>query len=100
MSSPDVSRYVDLSIYDADPVKSLNNILAAARGLLPGWSPEAGQIEVILAEAFANQTSTLINAINRLPSATTEVLLQLFGLTRSGGTKATATVDVIVAKFS
>jgi len=94
MSSPDVSRYVDLSIYDADPVKSLNNILAAARGLLPGWSPEAGQIEVILAEAFANQTSTLINAINRLPSATTEVLLQLFGLTRSGGTKATATVDV------
>lgn len=47
-SSPDVSSYVDLTIYDEDPVVILNDILSSARGLLPGWQPEAGQIEVVL----------------------------------------------------
>lgn len=93
-SSPDVSSYVDLTINDEDPVAILNDILSSARGLLPGWQPEAGQIEVVLSEAFANRTAQLAATINRLPSATTEVLLQLFGLTRSDGTKATATIDV------
>jgi len=93
-SSPDVSSYVDLTINDEDPVAILNDILSSARGLLPGWYPEAGQIEVVLSEAFANRTAQLAATINRLPSATTEVLLQLFGLTRSDGTKATATIDV------
>ena len=94
MSSPDVSSYVDLSVFDEDPVSILNDILSGARGLLPGWQPEAGQIEVVLAEAFANRSSQLVEAINRLPSATTEVLLQLFGITRSDGTQATATIDI------
>jgi hypothetical protein len=93
-SSPDVSSYVDLTIYDEDPVAILNDILSSARALLPGWQPEAGQIEVVLSEAFANRTAQLAATINRLPSATTEVLLQLFGLTRSDGTKASATIDV------
>lgn len=93
-SSPDVSSYVDLTVYDEDPVSILNDILSSARGLLPGWQPEAGQIEVVLAEAFANRTSQLAAAINRLPSATTEVLLQLFGVTRSDGANATATLDI------
>ena len=93
-SSPDVSSYVDLTVHDEDPVAILNDILSSARGLLPGWQPEAGQIEVVLSEAFANRTSQLAATINRLPSATTEVLLQLFGLTRSDGTKATATIDL------
>lgn len=93
-SSPDVSSYVDLTIYDEDPVVILNDILSSARGLLPGWQPEAGQIEVVLSEAFANRTAQLAATINRLPSATTEVLLQLFGLGRSDGTKAVATIDL------
>ena len=93
-SSPDVSSYVDLTINDEDPVAILNDILSSARALLPGWQPEAGQIEVVLSEAFANRTAQLAATINRLPSATTEVLLQLFGLTRSDGTKATATIDL------
>ena len=93
-SSPDVSSYVDLKVFNEDPVSILNDILSGARGLLPGWQPEAGQIEVVLAEAFANRTSQLTTAINRLPSATTEVLLQLFGVTRSDGTRATATLDI------
>lgn len=94
MASPDVSSYVDLTVYDDNPVEVLNTILKSGRGNLPVWRPEAGQIEVVLAEAIANRSSELAADINRLPAATTEVLLQLFGLTRSDGTKATATIDV------
>ena len=65
-SSPDVSSYVDLTINDEDPVAILNDILSSARGLLPGWQPEAGQIEVVLSEAFANRTAQLAATINRL----------------------------------
>lgn len=94
MASPDFSRYVDLTIYDDNAVTSLNDILTQAKGLLPGWIPRAGQIETVLAEAIAYRSSELSNAINRLPNATAEVLLQLFGVTRSNGTKATATLEI------
>ena len=95
MDSPDVRQYVDLTVYDDDPVAVLNSILATARGVLPNWTPEAGQIEVALSEAIAVRSSQVAAAINRVPSATTEVLLQLFGLVRSNGTKATALVDIV-----
>ena len=93
-NSPDLKKYVDLTVYDEDPVQLMNEILGAARGLLPNWRPEAGQIETVLAEAFAIRSASLANSINRVPAATTEVLLQLFGLTRSDGTKATATITI------
>ena len=93
-NSPDVKKYVDLTIYDEDPVELLDEILAAARGLIPTWRPEAGQIETVLSEAFAIRSASLANSINRVPAATTEVLLQLFGLTRGDGTKSTATLSI------
>ena len=93
-NSPDLKKYVDLTVYDEDPVQLMNEILGAARGLLPNWRPEAGQIETVIAEAFAIRSASLANSINRVPAATTEVLLQLFGLTRSDGTKATASITI------
>ena len=90
MSSPDTSSYVDLSVYDETPEEILNRILATGRSLLPEWRPEVGQIELSLAEAFATSTSEVVAAINRVPAATTEILLQLFGITRSDGAAATA----------
>jgi hypothetical protein len=93
-NSPDLKKYVDLTVYDEDPVELMNEILGAARGLLPNWRPEAGQIETVLSEAFAIRSASLANSINRVPAATTEVLLQLFGLTRSDGAKATATLTI------
>ena len=92
--SPDVREYVDLTIFDENPVTILNDILTTGRGLLPEWQPQVGQIEVVLAEAFAVRSAEVVNAINRIPAATTEVLLQLFGLTRSDGVKATATLSL------
>ena len=94
MASPDVSKYVDLKVFDEDPVNVLNSILTTGRTLLPNWIPQVGQIETALSEAFAVRSTDLSSTINRLPSATTEVLLQLFGLTRSDGTQATATLTI------
>ena len=94
MASPDASKYVDLTVFDEDPVAVLNSILTSGRALLPNWQPQTGQIELALSEAFATRSSELSAFINRLPSATTEVLLQLFGLTRSDGVQASATLTI------
>ena len=53
MASPDVSKYVDLTVYDEKASTSLQTILQAARAFVPGWGPDTGQIEVALAEAIA-----------------------------------------------
>lgn len=92
--SPDVKSYVDLTIFDEDEILVLNSILETARALLPEWDPQVGNIEVALAEAFAVRSTEIVRAINRVPSATTEVLLQLFGLTRSDGARASCVLDI------
>jgi hypothetical protein len=94
MASPDTRAYVDLTVFDDNPIEVLNEILSAGRALLPEWTPAVGQIETVLAEAIAYRSSELAAAINRIPDATTEVLLQLFGLTRDNGTAATATISI------
>lgn len=94
MPSPDTRKYVDLTIFNDDPVVVMNEILTAGRTLLPEWTPAVGQIETVLAEAIAFRSSELAAGINRLPDSTTEVLLQLFGLVRDDGVAATATVSI------
>jgi hypothetical protein len=94
MASPDVSKYVDLTVYDEKASTSLQTILQAARAFVPGWVPDTGQIEVALAEAIARRSSEVVHSINRLPGATVETLLELFGITRSVGVQATATVKI------
>ena len=94
MASPDPSKYVNLKIYDDKASTSLQTILQAARAFVPGWIPDTGQIEVVLSEAIAKRSSEVVNSINRLPGATVETLLELFNITKSAGTQATATIKV------
>jgi len=94
MTSPDASPYVDLTIHDEKASTSLQTILQAARGFLPAWVPQTGQIEVVLAEAIARRSAEVSHAINRVPGATVETLLELFGITLSTGVQATATVKI------
>ena len=94
MTSPDVSKYVDLTIYDEKASTSLQTILKTARGFVPGWLPDTGQIELALSEAIARRSVDVVKAINRLPGATVETLLELFGVTKGVGTQATATIKV------
>ncbi len=94
MASPDVSQYVDLTVYDEKSSTSLQTILQAARGFAPAWLPQTGQIEFVLAEAIAHRTTEVVHAINRVPGATVETLLELFGITKGVGVAATATVKI------
>lgn len=95
MASPDFSEYVDLTIFDEDPNTLFDVAIEYARTVLPEWVPEAGNIEVVLIEAIATEAANVIQAINRVPGAVTETLLKLFGVERSDGTAATATLQVI-----
>jgi hypothetical protein len=94
MASPDVSKYVDLTVHDEKASTSLQTILQAARAFVPGWQPQTGQIEVALSEAIARRSSEVSHAINRLPGATVETLLELFNITRGVGVQASGTVKI------
>jgi uncharacterized phage protein gp47/JayE len=92
MSSPDISTYVDLTLYDADPSTLVNRMIVNSQLLLPGWTAEAGLPEVTIAQGLALEIAELVFAVNRLPSATVQALLQLFGVTRNPGTAAGGSV--------
>lgn len=94
MVSPDFSTYVDLTPFDATVTSILEESITQARALIPSWEPRVGQMETTLLEATAYQTATLANAANRLPAATVETLLKLYGVTRSNGVKASATITI------
>ena len=94
MASPDFSTYVDLTPFDSTVSNILEEGIEQARTLLPQWTPRAGQTETTMMEAVAYQTANLVNAANRLPGSTVETLLKLFGVTRSNGVKATATITI------
>lgn len=96
MASPDFSEYVDLTIYDTDAETLLNQIITYARGVMPEWTPAAGEVEMMLAETFAVGSADLSAYINRVPAGVLEGLIDLFGETRSSGVKATGTVDVVM----
>jgi hypothetical protein len=94
MVSPDFSDYVDLTPFDTTVSSILEESITQARALIPSWEPRVGQMETTLLEATAYQTATLANAANRLPAATVETLLKLYGVNRSNGVKATATITI------
>ena len=82
-TSPDFSEYVDLTIYDTDAETLLNQIVTYARGVMPEWTPAAGEVEMMLAEVFAVGSADLSAYINRVPAGVLEGLIELFGETRS-----------------
>ena len=94
MASPDFSTYVDLTPFDTTVTSILEESITQARALIPSWEPRVGQMETTLLEATAHQTATLANTANRLPASTVETLLKLYGITRSNGVKATASITI------
>lgn len=85
VQSPDVSQYVDLTVYDKDPQDIFASAVAALQVVLPEWVPRESNIEVLLLEALALEVAESVFAINRLPGAVVEVLLKLYGVERSIG---------------
>ena len=94
MPSPDITPYVDLTIYDQQPDELYDAALDYARVAIPEWTPRAGTIEDALLQAAAGVSGELLAALNRVPSSVFEALLKLFGIERQTGTAATAEVRI------
>lgn len=94
MPSPDVSNYVDLTVYDLQPAEIYDLAIDYAQTALPEWNPVTGSIEDALLQASSNMTGQLLGAINRLPAGAIEGLLALFGVTRNSGTAANGTAVI------
>lgn len=95
MTSPDVTPYVDLTIFDASSQQIFLDAIDYARVALPEYAPQEGSIETVLLQAMALETQEAIYSINRLPGAVVEVLLRLLDVDRNSGTSATVVVKFI-----
>lgn len=95
MPSPDVSNYIDLTLYDQQPSEIYDAALEYAQTSLPEWTPIAGSVEDAILQAASSMTAYLGAAINRLPAGNIEGLLRLFGVERNSGTAPTATVNIV-----
>lgn len=91
MASPDISEYLDLTVYDKQPAELYDDAIEYARSALPEWDPATGSVEDAIVQAMALLTAELIGAINRVPAGIFEAVLKLFDVTRQSGTKPTAT---------
>lgn len=97
MAAPDVTPYVDLTLLDVDAQTMKDRALTDAATKFPDWEQREGTIEVALIEAFSLVVDELVFAVNRIPGAVVEVLLNLYGLTRDPGAPAAATVTFTLA---
>lgn len=94
MASPDLRQYTDLTIYDKDTQDIYDMAVAVVQASLPEWVPQEGNTEVILIEALAQEVMETIYAINRLPGAVMQTLLQLYGVFRDEGAQPTTTIQI------
>ncbi len=97
VASPDLRDLVSLTLFDRSATQILEQARAVVAAKFPQWTWREGTIEAVLLEAFAQAVAEAVFAINRVPNATTDVLLRLFGITRGLGAVPTATVTLTLA---
>lgn len=95
MPSPDVSSYVDLTLFDVDSQQIYLNALEYARIALPEFQPVEGSIENVLLQAMALEVQDLATSINRLPSGIIQALLGILGVARQDATFSTGVVRLV-----
>jgi uncharacterized phage protein gp47/JayE len=97
VTSPDLRAFVDLTVYDVSPTDLVNRAVTALATILPDLDLRAGTTERAIIEAVALQDAELAYAINRVPGAVAEIQARLFGVVRSPGLRAAATVTFTLA---
>lgn len=100
MSSPaglpvlDLSAYVDLRLFDVTDQEVIAAALAQLELNLPELELREGHMETVILESIALEIAELIVAINRLPGAVAETVIQLAGVIRDVGGEPSATATV------
>jgi hypothetical protein len=97
MPSPDVSQYVDLTLFDLNSQDIYLKALDYARIALPEWQPVEGSIENVLLQAMALEVQEVATSINRLPSGIVQALLGILGVPRLEGLASTGVVRINAA---
>lgn len=92
MPSPDFSDYINLTVYDVEPIDIYNDAVDYAKTSLPEFEPRVGTVENAILEAVAHSTAVLANTINRIPDGLMEGVLSLMGFNRNESTFATGEV--------
>jgi len=90
--SPDLSAYVDLTLYDKNPQDVFSAAADLLEALMPGVVLREGFIESVLLETLAQEVAEGAYAVNRMPGAITQILAQLFGIIRGTGVQPTGEV--------
>jgi hypothetical protein len=96
-SSPDLSGYADLALFDKGPQDIYDAAIAELSVRVPEFIPVEGSVEVQLLEAVAQQVAEAVYAINRIPGAVMQILLQLYGIDRFQGQEPTVDVTFNLA---
>jgi hypothetical protein len=89
MTSPDFSRYIDLTIYDVDAFQVYDDAIVYARDSVPEFQPRSGTLEEAIMQAISYNTALVSSQINRLPDGLMEGVARLAGLERLEATFAT-----------
>lgn len=101
MSSPagqpvlDLTAYVDLRLFDLTDQEIIAAAVAQLELNVPELTLREGHMETVLLESVALEVAELIVAVNRLPGAVVETIIQLAGVTRDHGAEPTATATVV-----
>lgn len=97
MTTPDLSGYVDLTIYDLSPQDIFQAALDDLQLRLPDYVAYEGNLDVLLLEELALEVAEASYALNRVPGALAEALFQLYGVYRYYGDAPRATVQFSMA---
>jgi hypothetical protein len=93
----DFSPYIDLTVYDVQPVDVYLGAIELARLTMPEFTLRRGTPEDALFQAFAYMSSLSVGAINRLPSRLMEGTAKMLGVSRSYGSRASVVVEFVAA---
>ena len=100
MTSPDLTPYVDLTVFDRDAQDIFEVFLTDVQSRLPDYQPYETNTEVVVAQSMALEVSEEVFAINRLPSSTIEGVLALFSVARDPGQAPTTTLTFQLADIA
>lgn len=90
----DFSQYVDLTVYDVQPVDIYLGAIELARRTLPEFTLRQGTPEDALFQAFAYMSALSVGTINRVPPRLMEGLVKMIGMERRFGSRARVVVDM------
>ena len=95
----DFSKYIDLSIFDAEPADIYFDAIEVARTTLPEFNLRVGTPEDAIFQAAAYISSLNIASINRLPNRLMEGIMNILGYAKQQAIAAEVDVTITLDSY-